>query len=240
MEIIPVLDLKSGQAVHAVRGERDQYSPVQGLLGSGEDPVTLATAYRDQLGCHSCYVADLDAIAGAVGHIDLLRALASLGLSLWVDAGISTIVQARPLFDLGVARVIIGSETLSSTEQLTALATEFTPDRLVLSVDLKGGVLRAPDGIDTPHQLVAFAAETGLKQIILLDLARVGASAGPPLDLLTTLQPHFPDLHYYAGGGVRSAADLEDLTQAGAAGALIATAFHRGALTAADVQAYQS
>ena len=161
-------------------------------------------------------------------------------LVLWIDAGVSRAEQAWMLADLGVAQVIVGSETLQSVDQLVALAEEFPPDQLVLSVDLQGGVVRAPVGIDTPQQLVTLAAEAGLNRVILLDLARVGASAGPPLDLLTSLQPHFPGLAFYAGGGVRHRADLEVLTQAGAAGPLVATAFHQGVLTATDLQAYRS
>jgi phosphoribosylformimino-5-aminoimidazole carboxamide ribotide isomerase len=240
MQIIPVLDLKAGQAVHAVRGERERYTPVQGVLGSGGDPVTLALAYRDRLGCRTCYVADLDAIAGQPGHIDLLPVLAGLGLALWVDAGVSSIDQAWPLANLGVARVIIGSETLRSAKQLPVLAAEFSPERLVLSIDLQSGVLRAPAGINTPQELAALASKVGLKRVILLDLGRVGANAGPPLELLTTLQPHFPNLAFYAGGGVRHQADLEALARAGAAGALVATAFHQGLLTAVDVRTYQT
>lgn len=241
MQIIPVLDLKAGQAVHAVRGEREQYAPVQGVLGSGDDPVALAMAYRDRLGCHTCYVADLDAIAGhKPGHTDLLRVLAGLEMALWVDAGVSSAEQAWALADLGVTRIIVGSETLRSPDQLLALAAEFPPDRLALSVDLQSGVLRAPVGITTPQQVVTLAAEAGLNQVILLDLARVGASTGPPLDLLSLLRPQFPALAFYAGGGVRHRADLEVLAQAGATGALVATAFHRGILTAADLQAFKS
>jgi phosphoribosylformimino-5-aminoimidazole carboxamide ribotide isomerase len=58
--------------------------------------------------------------------------------------------------------------------------------------------------------------------------------------LLTSLRQHFPSLAFYAGGGVRHRADLEALARAGAAGALVATAFHRGILTAADLQTYKS
>lgn len=239
MQIIPVLDLKAGQAVHAVRGERERYVPVQGLLGSGEDAVALAMAYRDQLGCHSCYVADLDAIAGLPGNMDILRALVSEGLTLWVDAGVSSVAQAKILANLGVTKIIVGSETLRSTDQLMTLASQLSANMLVLSVDLQGGMLRAPRGIDTPQQLVALAMSAGIQHVILLDLARVGATAGPPLDLLTALRPHFPNLAFYAGGGVRHRADLDTLVQAGAAGALVATAFHRGLLTATDLQAYE-
>lgn len=239
MQIIPVLDLKGGQAVHAVRGRREQYASVQGVLGSGEDVVGLALAYRDRLGCQTCYVADLDAIAGRAGHPDVLRALAAAGITLWVDAGVFTPEAAQALLDLGVSKIIIGSETLPAADQLTILATHLRPKTLILSVDLLGGELSAPPGIKTPRQLVALAEEAGITEVILLDLARVGAEAGPPLALLSALQPHFPNLVFYAGGGVRHRADLEALAQTGAAGALIATAFHRGVLTAADVRAYQ-
>ena len=240
MEIIPVLDLKGGQAVHAVRGDRRRYAPVQGVLGSGEKPVDLAAGYRNRLGCRTCYVADLDAIAGASGHATLLRELAALDMALWVDAGVSSVSAASALFNLGATKVIIGSESLDSAWQLRRLATEFPPHQLVLSVDLKGGVLRAPTEVTTPEQLVAVATELGLYQIILLDLARVGATAGPPMDLLTTLHPRFPDCAYYAGGGVRHRADLDALAQANAAGALVATALHQGVLTASELQPFQT
>jgi phosphoribosylformimino-5-aminoimidazole carboxamide ribotide isomerase len=236
MLIIPVLDLKAGQAVHAVRGERERYVPVQGVLGSGGDAVALASAFRDRLGCRACYVADLDAITGAGDNRGLLRDLAALGMALWVDAGVSEAGAARELAALGAARIIVGSESLRSIEQLAELAARFPPDDLVLSVDVRDGVLRAPAGVDTPAELVAYATRAGIARVILLDLARVGAAAGPPLDLLAMLGPRFPGLAFYAGGGVRDRADLDALANAGAAGALVATALHRGILTADDLE----
>ena len=240
MQIIPVLDLKAGQAVHAVRGERERYTPVQGLLGSGHTVIALATAYRDQLGCHTCYVADLDAIAGLPGHTEILGALVAEGLNLWVDAGVSEVNQALPLIGLGVTKIIIGSESLRSAAQLLKLTRQLPPNRLVLSVDLRSGRLQGPPDVDNLRQLVSLAGQASLQDIILLDLARVGAAAGPPLDLLALLRPHFPDLAFYLGGGVRHAGDLEALAQAGASGVLVATALHRGDLTAADLEAYRS
>jgi phosphoribosylformimino-5-aminoimidazole carboxamide ribotide isomerase len=233
--IIPVLDLKAGKAVHALRGERHHYQPVSGLLGDGHDVLALATAYRDQLGLGTCYVADLDAIAGTGNNINLLQDILKLGLALWVDAGVHRAEQALAVAKLGISKIIIGSETLRSLEQLTALTEHVPPAQLVLSVDLVNGMLRAPVGVDTPEELIVAAAGVGIQDVILLDLARVGAASGPPLELLASLQSKFPELKFYAGGGVRQRADLLALAKTGAAGALIATAFHRGTLTAADL-----
>ena len=66
----------------------------------------------------------------------------------------------------------------------------------------------------------------GLREAIVLDLARVGSGAGPDIGLIAELHAAFPDLELLAGGGVRDAADLRALADAGAAGALVATALH--------------
>ncbi len=240
MLILPVLDLKGGQAVHAVRGRRASYAPVHGVLASDGDAIALARAYRERLGCRACYVADLDAIAGATPDYRLLRALIDLGAALWVDAGATTVGAAHALIELGVARVIIGSESLRARAQLAALATGVDPDKLVLSLDQQDGRLRAPADVAGADDLLRAARDAGIRNIILLDLARVGARVGPPVELLADLRARFPRLAFYVGGGVRDRRDLVELARAGAAGALVATAFHRGVLTAADLQDYET
>ena len=71
----------------------------------------------------------------------------------------------------------------------------------------------------------------------MLDLARVGSGTGPDVALVRELSARFPELELLAGGGVRDAADLRALAEAGAAGALVATALHSGALGRDDLRA---
>jgi uncharacterized protein related to proFAR isomerase len=66
--------------------------------------------------------------------------------------------------------------------------------------------------------------------VIVLDLARVGSRAGPDVGLVGELCARFPELELLAGGGVRDIADLRALAEAGAAGALVATALHGRAI----------
>ena len=70
----------------------------------------------------------------------------------------------------------------------------------------------------------------GLREAIVLDLARVGSGEGPDVALIAELHAAFPDLELLAGGGVRDVDDLRALDGAGAAGALVATALHRGVI----------
>jgi phosphoribosyl isomerase A len=142
-----------------------------------------------------------------------------------VDAGVSEPERARALLDLGVDRVVVGTETLADADALDRL-----PDA-VLSVDLRDGRTLSPEprlaGLPALDAL-ALLHHARLCEVIVLDLARVGTGAGPDVASIAELHAAFPDLELLAGGGVRDAEDLRALADAGAAGALVATALHRG------------
>jgi phosphoribosylformimino-5-aminoimidazole carboxamide ribotide isomerase len=228
VRVVGVIDLKDGQAVHAVRGERERYRPVDSVITpDGGDPLALARALRSELGLDEVYVADLDAITGAGEHRATISALAREA-SLMVDAGVSEPGRARELLDLGAQRVIVGTETLSGG--LDALLAEIP--QLVLSVDLRDGRLLSSDpalaGLPALEALERLY-RPGLREAIVLDLARVGSGAGTDVELIAALGAAF-DVQLLAGGGVRDIEDLRALRDAGAAGALVATALHKGVI----------
>jgi phosphoribosylformimino-5-aminoimidazole carboxamide ribotide isomerase len=231
VRVIGVIDLKAGTAVHAVRGERERYRPVHSVIASADgDPLALTRAFRAELGLDELYVADLDAITGAGDNRETIAALA-LETRVMVDAGVSEPERARALLDAGAHRVIVGTETLPGPDALDRLLGE-VPE-IVLSVDLREGLMLSPDpqlagrpareAIDRLHR-------PGLREAIVLDLARVGSGAGLDVELIADLHAAFPDLQLLAGGGVRDVGDLRALRDAGAAGALVATALHRGVI----------
>lgn len=194
-----------------MRGERERYRP----LG---DPLLVARRY----GLDELYVADLGAIAGGAVQTAIIAALAREA-RVMVDAGVSEPERAQALLDLGVDRVVVGTETLADADALMSDA--------ILSIDLYDGRTLSRDprlaGLSALDALTRLA---GPREVIVLDLARVGTGAGPDVETIAELHAAFPDLELLAGGGVRHADDLRALADAGAAGALVATALHRGSL----------
>jgi phosphoribosylformimino-5-aminoimidazole carboxamide ribotide isomerase len=239
MRVIPVIDLKRGVAVHAIRGERERYRPLRSRVAEGSDPVDVTRAVRDRLGLDELYVADLDAIAGGAGRPGVLAALTHEA-RVMADTGAATAVAVARLIELGVARVVIGTETLPGTDAFARLRSELPDAPLVLSLDLRGGQVLSPDpALAGLAAADAFArlTDAGVREAIVLDLARVGSGAGPDVALVDELHARFPDVELLAGGGVRDAADLRALAGVGAAGALVATALHGGAIGAAELRA---
>jgi phosphoribosylformimino-5-aminoimidazole carboxamide ribotide isomerase len=232
MRVIPVIDLKGGVAVHAVRGERERYRPVRSRIAAGSDPVELTRAVRDRFGLDELYVADLDAIAGGAGHAEVVAALAAEARAM-VDAGTSTAGAVARMLDLGAARVIVGTESLPGVEAFRALRAALPDAPLVVSLDLRAGRVLSPDAALAalhPAEALARLVDAGAREAIVLDLARVGSGEGPDAALLADLHARLPDIDLLAGGGVRDASDLRALADAGAAGALVATALHGGVI----------
>jgi phosphoribosylformimino-5-aminoimidazole carboxamide ribotide isomerase len=234
MRVVGVIDLKGATAVHAVRGERERYRPVSSVIGGGDDgdALALARGFRDELGLDELYVADLDAIVGDGENSPSIGALAREA-RLMVDAGVTEPARAQALLDLGAHRVIVGTETLTGPGALERLLAALPDGALVLSIDLRDGRVLSPDpqlaGLPALEAL-ARLHRPGLRAAIVLDLARVGSGAGPDVALIAEIHGAFGDLELLAGGGVRSVDDLRALDAAGAAGALVATALHRGVI----------
>ena len=239
MRIIGVIDLKDGRAIHARRGQRDNYAPVHEAGGAAidGDAVTLARVYRDTFHIHDIYIADLDAIASRPPQHDVIRMVSSLGLRVYVDGGVTTPEDARQLIRTGARTVVVGLETLPSFDALADI-TLGTPAPTVFSLDLRGGVpIGKAAGERVPEEVARRAFISGAFEMIVLDVARVGGGSGPDLAMMRRIRAAVRTPRLIAGGGIRHLDDLRELAAIGYDGALVATALHDGRLTPADVAA---
>lgn len=233
MRIIPVIDLRAGEAVHGIGGDRARYERVaSAITPSLGDALALAQAYVAVLGTSEMYVADLDAIGGGEVQFAMHQRLARVS-RCWIDAGVRAEADAFALIDGGADRVVLGLETLPGFELVRAIVQRLGADRVVFSLDMREGVpianveaLRAM----APSELARRAVDAGVETVIVLDLARVGREGGADEAVIREMREALPGVDLIAGGGVRNNEDLDRLAAAGANGALVATAVHRGAI----------
>ncbi|MFA5571671.1 MAG: hypothetical protein GX799_03310 [Crenarchaeota archaeon] len=230
MRVIPVIDILNGDSVHAVKGNRDQYKPLKSELSESSEPLKVAKAFN-ALGFRELYIADLDAIINRSSDFSLLKRIVNeTELSLIVDAGITNLERARKLFETGVAKLVIGTETLHSKVFVQDAINQFGCEQIVLSLDLKGGRVLVSSSFTESIEPISLLKEfhaMGVGQVIVLDLSRVGSGEGVDLDLLKRLKAEV-NAAMYVGGGIRSVSDLLELKSFGISGALIATSLHTG------------
>jgi phosphoribosylformimino-5-aminoimidazole carboxamide ribotide isomerase len=81
-------------------------------------------------------------------------------------------------------------------------------------------------------------AAAGLKHVLCTDIDRDGALSGPNVELYRECAARWPSIAFQASGGVRGAADLAALAEAGAAATVSGKALLEGRLTTEEIRPF--
>jgi phosphoribosylformimino-5-aminoimidazole carboxamide ribotide isomerase len=229
MQLIPVVDLLNGMVVHAKRGDRNNYQPMQSALCQSSKPIDVVNALLELYPFERIYIADLDAITGQGNHIATIKYIQEQypALEIWLDAGISNVENLRLWSDLKLTHVV-GSESIASTHDLSEISNHLNRN-FILSLDSNQfGFLGCAD-LETNTDLWP-------ENVILMSLAQVGANQGTNLELLEKFKHYSEEFNLYAAGGVRNIDDVSTLKQLGIYGALIASALHSKRISADEIR----
>jgi len=228
-----VLDIFNGAVVHAVRGERSRYEPIERFskVVSSSYPISVMQEIRPR----EVYVADLNLLTGSGDNLGTIGQISRLAKTM-ADIGPSR-MRDLDRMPCGVSPVL-GTET--APLELMKEASE--RGGAVVSVDMMKGRVLARDpklAMLSPQKILPLLNEISLDAVILLDLDRVGTSLGLDGEFLAeaaSLSNHTLIL----GGGVRSMEDLRVLDSLGFQGALVATAVHAGRIPLEVLRARES
>jgi phosphoribosylformimino-5-aminoimidazole carboxamide ribotide isomerase len=225
-----VLDILNGAVVHAIRGERSRYEPIASFsrIVSTSEPLSVLRAVRPR----EVYIADLNLLTGRGNNLQVINEISKSTKTL-ADTGISSIYDLDLLPESAIP--VLGTETapLSLIEAAAGKGRE-----IVVSIDMRMRRILSSDpdiAGRTPIELFERLNVLDLKEVILLELDRVGTSVG--LDIAFLKQAQKASRHpLVLGGGVKDVGDLAALDEIGFSGALVATAIHNGRIPVAVVQ----
>jgi phosphoribosylformimino-5-aminoimidazole carboxamide ribotide isomerase len=224
--IIFVLDILKGTAVHAVRGERSKYRPVAGsLVCNSSAPLDIIRA----LSPREVYTADLDRLQHQGDNFELIKEISGKTRTM-ADIGaqnLNDVEKCAKIADI----VILGTET-ASFDLIEKAAVRF-PGRINVSIDMKNWKVLAKDmNMDVePVELVKRLNDHEIRDIIVLELTRVGTGAGIDEGFLKDIAA-VSSHNVLVGGGIKDMDDIEALKRIGISGALVATAVHSGKIPA--------
>ncbi|MBW6471304.1 MAG: phosphoribosylformimino-5-aminoimidazole carboxamide ribotide isomerase [Methanosarcinaceae archaeon] len=232
--IIFVLDIYNHTVVHARGGNRQNYQPIHksSLLCNTSRPLEVIGAVKPK----EVYIADLNILQG-IGERDTnftdIRSV-SQKVKTMLDPGISSLPDVEEALSLANS-VILGTET-ASLDMISNAASEF-PGRVNVSIDIKNSSIltRDPDMPNYPIELIDILNDMDVRDIIILDMDRVGTSSGVDsqfLSAIATTSKH----DVLLGGGVKDMSDIKTLKVIGLKGALVATALHNGNIPLTMVQ----
>ncbi len=232
-KIIPVIDILNSEVVHAVKGERASYKPIKSKLFESSDPVKIIKVLESKFKFDECYIADLDAIIKKNPNFTWLKEILDItGIDILLDPGISHFEDILIYAKYRIKKLILGFETIEDFNFIDEALKFLGQKRIIISFDMyKGKIISKNKDIlvENPLKIIKNLEDIGIKEIILLDLFRVGQKLGgiPPLylEILNLFTGNV-----LVGGGIRDYEDLLNYKKAGFSGVLIATALYDGTI----------
>ena len=242
VRLIPAIDLKGGHCVRLLHGDFSAETRYD------TDPLALLAKYRG-LGADWLHVVDLDgAKEGSLGNRAIIEQLAAQqAVKLQVGAGLRNTAMVAQMFDLGVARVVIGSAAVTHVQQVCAWLEHFGAERVTLAFDVRlddAGVPRVQThGWQRQSELSLWSAienfaGSPLTHVLCTDVGRDGALTGPNVALYGEAVRRYPQIQWQASGGIRDARDLHALAGAGAAAAISGKALLEELIPVEDLQPF--
>ena len=225
MIVYPAIDLRGGRCVRLVEGDFERETVYDA------DPSEAAQRWA-KAGAEWLHVVDLDgAVVGEPVNGDALRRIRhAVEIPIQLGGGLRMEEHLAAAFDLGVARVVLGTAALRSPE-LVRCAVERWGDRVAVALDARDGRLAAEGWL---AQTDARAAEValrlqgeGVRHFVFTDITRDGTLAGPNVAALRDLVGLL-DADVIASGGVGSLDDILAVVESGAAGVIVGRALYDG------------
>ncbi len=228
MQIWPAIDIRGGRVVRLRQGD---YQREQVF---GENPAEAATRFVER-GAQQLHLVDLDgAREGHIANWDSIEAiLRSVDVPCQLGGGIRELASMERLFELGIARIVIGTRAVADEAWFRDVCQHF-PHKVVLGIDARDGMVATHGWLDTSStratDLAARLEDLPLAAVVFTDIAQDGMLTGPNFPSIEAMlsavkQP------LIASGGVARREDVSQLAALGVAGCIVGRALYEGNLT---------
>lgn len=206
MKLYPAIDLRGGKCVRLYQGDYDKETVY------ADDPVSQAMRFVSD-GAEWLHVVDLDAaLTGEPTNRTVIQAICEASpVPVQVGGGVRSVEAANALFEIGVARVVIGTAALEQPELVRTVAGEHP---VAVGLDARGGEVATHGWTErtgrTVSDLAKEFADDGVAALVVTEISRDGTLEGPDVAGLTELLGA-TDIPVIASGGVGNLGHLKTL-----------------------------
>ena len=231
MIIIPAVDIKNGKCVRLFQGRFDSETVFS------DDPAAMAKRWENE-GAEIIHVIDLDgAVEKSPKNLNSIeRIIESVEAYIQVGGGIRTAKTAKMYLDLGVKRVIIGTEAIKNPKFVKDACKAF-PDQIVVGIDARDGLVAIEGWTETTRikdvDLARRFEDCGVAAINFTDIHRDGMETGPNIEATRRIAEAV-SIPVVASGGVSTIEDIKKLMPleaVGVVGVITGRALYSGSLS---------
>ncbi|MEE9565937.1 MAG: 1-(5-phosphoribosyl)-5-[(5-phosphoribosylamino)methylideneamino]imidazole-4-carboxamide isomerase [Desulfobacteria bacterium] len=210
MLIIPAVDIKKGRCVRLLQGREDSETVFS------DDPSAMAARWEGE-GAELVHVIDLDgAFSKGPQNVEAVkRILDRVDIPIQLGGGIRSMETISTYLDLGVGRVILGTEAIRNPS-LVEQACKAFPNRIMVGIDARKGMVAIEGWTQTTEQKAVEMAKgiegLGLAGIIFTDIHKDGMQTGPNIEE-TKRMAESVSTPIIASGGVGNINDIKALAK---------------------------
>jgi phosphoribosylformimino-5-aminoimidazole carboxamide ribotide isomerase len=236
VNLYPAIDILGGNAVRLVKGDFDAKQVYD------EDPASAASAFKRE-GAKYLHVVDLDgAKSGTPENVVRMGRIADeLALPVQYGGGLRTREAVDAAIDAGAWRVIIGTAVFTAPEVLVHALDRYTPDRVVVSVDARGGLVATHGWLSTSDVPVSDAIARlrgeGVRLFVYTNIDHDGMLDGPDLDDAAAAVEAAGAGNLILSGGVGAIEHLRAIASMPLDGVIVGKALYERRFTVAEALA---
>ena len=205
MIVFPAIDLKGGEVVRLAEGDMNRATVYNA------DPAAQAMLFAEA-GAEHLHVVDLDgAFAGKPENAEAVEEIIeNFPGYVQLGGGIRDVATVERWFNLGVARLVIGTAALKNPQFVKDMAREF-PGGIVVAVDARDGMIATEGWAEKSDMEVVDLArrfeDAGVASLLFTDIGRDGLLKGCNIDATVELARQ-TDMPVIASGGVKGIDDI--------------------------------
>ena len=232
MKVIPSIDLMNGQVVRLYKGNPEHKTVYS------NDPISIAKKWENA-GADMIHLVDLDATLGLGNNFELIKKIVScVSIPVEIGGGLRSKSLILDALDI-VNRVVIGTLAFKEPELLQKLLTKLGPEKIVISVDHKDGLIVTHGWQNTTDiYLIDSINEflhVGFTEFLLTNVNRDGTLQGPDLEFLKQACD-LEKANVIASGGISNINDISKVKENNAWGVILGKALYENKITIEDAK----
>lgn len=241
MYIIPAIDILNGKVVRLREGDYEQ------ATFYGVSLEEMIEQYQSK-GTEFIHIIDLNGARGDFSNQKFLfDILQNSEMKVQYGGGVRSIEKIKELIDMGIHRVIVGTQAITNPNFLKELSTEICgkekcSDQIVVAIDVLDEVIKYSGWMESsPIKLKEYVdrcLDLGFFRFLCTDIDKDGKLGGASVNLYQKLLDHSPFIKLIASGGISSMADIEKLQEIKVESCVVGKAIYEKHISIDEIKAW--
>jgi phosphoribosylformimino-5-aminoimidazole carboxamide ribotide isomerase len=238
MKIIPAIDILNGKVVRLTEGDYNT---------SKEYDVTIVEMIEKYIekGIDFIHIVDLNgAKSDNSNEAFMMQVLANQNIKMEVGGGVRTIEKIKRLLDMGVERVVVGTEAVKNPKFLDEIAANIPLKNMVIATDVLNETIMINGWQESAaigfYEFMDKCIALGFTSFLCTDISKDGKLEGSSDALYQKMVKKYPGINIIASGGIGAMVDIESVATSGVTEVVVGKAIYENRISIDEIMTWNN